>query len=219
MEKPDAHRPRRLPPGPHGIPPELVERNQRERLVAAMAEVSAERGYVEVSVAEVAKHAGVSTATFYRQFKDKRECMLVSFEELFERLLEALEEGCEQWGDLESRAAGGARLVGAMLAEDVPAARLLSIEILSVGPAGVSAQHDAIERLAALLKRTGLGSGPRCRMGQRRGDDCAGGKKAGGRPASRSRRARSSGRGSDFPGAGSTLGAYRRPFLNPFCCP
>jgi AcrR family transcriptional regulator len=152
VEKSDAHSPRRLPPGPHGIPPELVERNQRERLVAAMAEVSAERGYVEASVAEVAKHAGVSTATFYRQFKDKRECMLVSFEELFGRLLEALEGGCEQWSDIESRAGAGARFVGGMLAEDVPAARLLSIEILSVGPEGVAAQHDAIERLAALLR-------------------------------------------------------------------
>jgi TetR/AcrR family transcriptional regulator len=129
-----------------------VERNQRERLIAAMAEVSAERGYVEVSVAEVAKHAGVSTATFYRQFKDKRECMLVSFEELFGRLLEALEGACEQWADVESRAGVGARFVAGVLAEDLPAARLLSVEILSVGPHGVSAQHDAIERLAALLR-------------------------------------------------------------------
>jgi TetR/AcrR family transcriptional regulator len=129
-----------------------VERNQRERLIAAMAEVSAERGYVEASVAEVAKHAGVSTATFYRQFKDKRECMLISFEELFGRLLEALEGGCEQWTDAGSRAGAGARFVANVLAEDVPAARLLSVEVLSVGPDGVSAQHDAIERLAALLR-------------------------------------------------------------------
>jgi AcrR family transcriptional regulator len=152
VENPHAPQHRRLPPGPHGIPPELVERNQRERLVAAMAEVSAERGYGEASVAEVAKHAGVSTATFYRQFKDKRECMLVSFEELFGRLLEALEGGCEQGKDVESRAATGARFVAGVFAEDAPAARLLSIEILSVGPEGVSAQHDAIERLAALLR-------------------------------------------------------------------
>jgi len=152
MEKSDARSPRRLPPGPHGIPPELVERNQRERLIAAMAEVSAERGYVEVSVAEVAKHAGVSTASFYRQFKGKRECMLASFKELFGRLLEALEGGCEQWKDVESRAGAGARFVAGVLAEDAPAARLLSIEILSAGPDGVSAQHDAIERLAALLR-------------------------------------------------------------------
>ena len=60
-----------------------------------MAEVCGERGYVESSVAEVAKRAGVSTASFYRQFKDKRECMLASFEELFGRLIEALEGAFE----------------------------------------------------------------------------------------------------------------------------
>src|SRR5690242_12142294 len=85
---------RRLPSGPHGIPPELVERNQRERLIAAMAEVCGERGYGEASVAEVAKRAGVSTASFYRQFKDRRECLLASFEELFGRLLAEIERAC-----------------------------------------------------------------------------------------------------------------------------
>jgi AcrR family transcriptional regulator len=143
---------RRLPPGPHGIPPELVERNQRERLIAAMAEVCAERGYAESSVAEVAKRAGVSTASFYRQFKDKRECMLASFEELFGRLREALEGVCEGSAGAEARARAGARAAAALLAEDLPTARLLSVEIIAVGPEGVRAQHGAIERLAALLK-------------------------------------------------------------------
>ncbi len=143
---------RRLPPGPHGLPPELVERNQRERLVAAMAEVCAERGYAESSVAEVAKCAGVSTASFYRQFKDKRECMLTSFDELFGRLLEALEGACPSEPEPGERARVGARTAAALLADDVPTARLLSVEIIAVGPAGVRAQHEAIERLAALLR-------------------------------------------------------------------
>jgi len=141
-----------LPPGPHGIPPELVERNQRERLIAAMAEVCAERGYAESSVAEVAKRAGVSTASFYRQFKDKRECMLASFEELFRRLLAALEGTCEGSAGAEARARTGARAAAVLLAEDLPTARLLSVEIVAVGSEGVRAQHGAIERLAALLK-------------------------------------------------------------------
>lgn len=143
---------RQLPPGPHGIPPELVERNQRERLIAAMAEVCAERGYAESSVAEVAKRAGVSTASFYRQFKDKRECMLASFEELFGRLLAALEAGCDESAGAGARAREGARIAAALLAEDLPTARLLSVEILAVGPEGVRAQHGAIERLATLLR-------------------------------------------------------------------
>jgi AcrR family transcriptional regulator len=142
---------RRLPPGPHGLPPELVERNQRERLVAAMAEVCAERGYAESSVAEIAKRAGVSTASFYRQFEDKRECMLASFDELFGRLLAALEDACPRGAEPGERAMVGARTAAALLADDLPTARLLSVEIVAVGAVGVRAQHEAIERLAALL--------------------------------------------------------------------
>lgn len=145
---------RRLPPGPHGIPPELVERNQRERLIAAMAEVCAECGYAESSVAEVAKRAGVSTASFYRQFKDKRECMLVSFGELFGRLLAALEAGCGDAGGARESARAGVRTAIALLVADTPAARLLCIEIVAVGPEGVRAQHQAIEDLARVLRGT-----------------------------------------------------------------
>jgi AcrR family transcriptional regulator len=141
-----------LPPGPHGLSPELIERNQRERLIAAMAEVCAERSYGETSVAEVTKRAGVSTASFYRQFKDRRECMLASFEELFERLFEALEGGCT--GDVgpAAQARAGARVAAELLGADPPTARLLGVEILAAGADGVRAQHMAIERLALRLR-------------------------------------------------------------------
>jgi AcrR family transcriptional regulator len=144
---------RRLPPGPHGLPPELVERNQRERLIAAMAESCAERGYTASSVADVAKRAGVSTASFYRQFKDKRECMLVSFEELFGRLLEGIRQACSGEEEPIARARAAAGAVSQLLATDRPTARLLSLEILAVGGEGVRAQHEAIVRMAALLRR------------------------------------------------------------------
>jgi AcrR family transcriptional regulator len=143
---------KRLPPGPHGLPPELVERNQRERLIAAMAEVCGERGYAESSVAEVAKRAGVSTASFYRQFKDRRECMLASFEELFARLLEGIEGACEGEEEPGARARVGARAAAELLAGDPPTARLLSVEVIACGAAGVRAQQEAIERLARAMR-------------------------------------------------------------------
>lgn len=143
---------KRLPPGPHGLSPELVKRNQRERLIAAMAEACGERGYVDSSVAEVSRRAGVSTASFYRQFRDKHECMLASFEELFGRLLEALENACEAEAAAEPKLRAGVRAAAALLAGDLPTTRLLSIEILAVGPEGVRAQHRAIDHLAALLR-------------------------------------------------------------------
>jgi AcrR family transcriptional regulator len=62
---------KRLPPGSHGIPAEVVARNQRERLIAAMVEVCAERGYAGASVTDVVKRAGVSSVTFYERFAAK----------------------------------------------------------------------------------------------------------------------------------------------------
>jgi len=154
---------RRLPPGPHGIPRELVARNQRERLIAAMAEVCAESGYGSTSVTDVARHAGVSTASFYRQFKDKRECMLTSFEELFGRLLGEVERACEAEAEPTGKAKAGIRTAATLLAADPPTARLLTVEIAAVGTEGVRLQHDAIERLGAQLRETrepGAGSPP-----------------------------------------------------------
>jgi AcrR family transcriptional regulator len=142
---------RRLPPGPHGLPPELVERNQRERLIAAMAEECAAGGYAATSVTGIARRAGVSTASFYRQFKDRRDCMLVSFEELFGRLLEGIERACAAEQDVAERTALGIRTVAVLLAGDPPTARLLTLEILSVGEQGARLQHEAIDRLAAAL--------------------------------------------------------------------
>lgn len=147
---------RRLPSGPHGIPPELIERNQRERLIAAMAEACGEQGYAATSVAEISKRAGVSTASFYRQFKDRKECLLASFEELFARLLAGIESACADGG---GRGVDGAlpavAAAAQMLASDPPATRLLTVEIAAAGPDGVLVQHEAIERLAALLRGRG----------------------------------------------------------------
>jgi AcrR family transcriptional regulator len=143
MEEAERERARRLPGGQHGIPREVVERNQRERLIAAMAEVCAERGYAAVTVADVTRQAGVSTASFYRQFADKRECMLASFEELFGRLLEEVGRVCER------KAAIGTAVE--LLGADLPTARLLTVEVLAAGEEGVKLQHAAIERLADRL--------------------------------------------------------------------
>jgi AcrR family transcriptional regulator len=161
VDKAERDRTRRLPPGPHGIPPELVARNQRERLIAAIAEVCAARGYGGTSVTDVARRAGVSTASFYRQFKDKRECMLVSFEELFGRLLGEVERACGSEVEPEEKTRAGIRTAASLLAGDPPTARLLTVEIAAIGTEGVRLQHGAIERLATRLgaaRESGAGS-------------------------------------------------------------
>jgi AcrR family transcriptional regulator len=150
---------RRLPAGPHGLPRELVSRNQRERLVAAIAEACAERGYAEVSVAEVAKRAGVSTVTFYRQFRSKRDCLLAAHRALLGRLLDEVERACAAAGGEQAGLRAGIRTALSLLAADAPSARLLSVEVLAAGPEGMRRYDAAVEALAARLRRGGSPAG------------------------------------------------------------
>jgi AcrR family transcriptional regulator len=149
---------RRLPPGSHGIPADLVARNQRERLVAAMAEECAEVGYAEATVAQVAKRAAVSSLTFYKQFAGKQDCVLAAHRELLGRLLEEVDRVREEEGDPGEMPRVTVRTALALYAADPPSARLLTVEILAAGPDGMRC-HDAMveafaDRLGADWVRT-----------------------------------------------------------------
>lgn len=144
--------PERLPAGAHGIPAEIVSRNQRERLAAAVAEVCAERDYSETAVTDLAQRAGVSTATFYKLFDGKRDCVIAAHGELLERLVEEVDRVCAAESDGEAKVRGAVRAILELFAADQPTARLLTVEILAVGPEG-SARHDAaVESFATRLR-------------------------------------------------------------------
>lgn len=144
---------RRLPTGVHGIPAEVVARNQRERLVAAAAEACAESGYAETSVVDLARRAGVSTATFYELFPGKSECVLEAHRELLGRLLEEVDRACGDADGEEAKLRAGVRTVLALFAADPPTGRLLTVEVLALGPAGAERNGAAI---AAFAERLGV---------------------------------------------------------------
>jgi len=58
------------------------EPNARGRLEAAAAELFAERGFEQTTVADIAERAGLTERTFFRHFADKRE-VLFSGQEQF----------------------------------------------------------------------------------------------------------------------------------------
>jgi AcrR family transcriptional regulator len=74
-------------------PPPSVERDraalgqaqlvqiQRARILAAMVDVTCERGAANVSVAEVTSRCGVSRRTFYELFSDREDCFAAAFED------------------------------------------------------------------------------------------------------------------------------------------
>ena len=85
----------RLPPGRHGLPRELVVRNQRERIAAGMIATVSDKGYHATTISDIAAAAGVSRRTFYTYFKTKEQCFEDTYEVVASFLLEALAEAGE----------------------------------------------------------------------------------------------------------------------------
>jgi TetR/AcrR family transcriptional regulator len=79
-----------LPRGRHKLSREQVALAQRDRLLRAMTETVAERGYAATTVADVLRCARVSRETFYEQFSGKEDCFLATLDRSAESLLTAL---------------------------------------------------------------------------------------------------------------------------------
>ena len=142
----------RLPPGRHGLPREFVVHNQRERLIAGLAEAVAENGYAGTTIGHITRHAAVSRRTFYEHFSSKDECFVAAYttvmEQLRERVADAFEEQ-EEW-PLAVRAGLGAML--AFLASEPNLARLCMVEALVAGPVVVERYDAAIQSLVPYFK-------------------------------------------------------------------
>jgi AcrR family transcriptional regulator len=115
---------------------------QRERLVNAMIELCARSGYQAVSVAQVSSHAGVSSATFYEQFEDKEDCLLVAYETARARILPSVSgEDCPStWSDA---ARASLMELSARLQEDPDAGTMVFVEALA-GEARMRSCRDEV---------------------------------------------------------------------------
>jgi AcrR family transcriptional regulator len=69
---------RRLPRGRGALPPAIVAGEQRERLLAAVAELGREKGYTATTVADLVARAGVTREVFYEQFRGKEDAFLAT---------------------------------------------------------------------------------------------------------------------------------------------
>jgi len=76
---------RRLPTGTHGLDPEAVKRDQRERLQQAMIELIAKKGYQGVRIVDLAKLAHVSQPTFYDLYADKEDLLVSAYDQIAQR--------------------------------------------------------------------------------------------------------------------------------------
>lgn len=147
--------PGRLPAGRHGLPREYVAANQRERIVTALADCVAERGFAATTVTQISKAAGVSRATFYEHFDDKEACFLATYEMVASHLEGLAEEAAEPPAEWPQKLRACLATLLGFLAAEPELARLAMIEPVAVG-------GGAAERYRAVL----VGFGRRLRSGR-----------------------------------------------------
>jgi AcrR family transcriptional regulator len=135
----------RLPPGRHGLPREFVVHNQRERLIAGLAEAIAENGYSGTTIAHITRHAAVSRRTFYEHFSSKDECFVAAYDTVMAELRERVSAAFEGADDWPHAVKAGIGAMLEFLAAEPSLARLCMVEALVAGPVVVERYDAAIQ--------------------------------------------------------------------------
>ena len=140
-----------LPRGRYAAPRAVVAESQRERLLVAMADATATKGYANVAVADVIERAGVSRRSFYEHFANKQECFLAAYDAGVEALLRAIGEAEEAADGLLEGARAGTEVYLRVLADNPAFARTFLIEVLGAGPVALERRDVVHQRFADRL--------------------------------------------------------------------
>lgn len=147
----------KLPRGRHGLPRELVDRSQRERLLASVVRVTATKGYRESSVADILTEAGVGRETFYRHFKDKQDCFIAANDALVGDLESHVRAAYDRPGSWAQRVHWGLAEILRWFAANPEVTRVMMVEMGAVGPIASERFRGTFHRFTAMLDE---GRGP-----------------------------------------------------------
>ena len=139
-------------PGRQQLSREFIARHQRARIIAALAEETAARGYRAVTVADIVRRAGIARNTFYENFSSKEDCFLATQDYAVE---EALRRVVDAAGEVESwpaRVDAGLAAFLGYVASEPALARTCIVEALSAGPASLERYEQSLQAFMPLFR-------------------------------------------------------------------
>jgi AcrR family transcriptional regulator len=134
----------------------VVVHHQRERMLTAVVEVVAERGYRAVSVSDIVKRAAIARAKFYENFSSKEDCFLAAYDRAVAELIQRVTDACERAGSSIPERMPVALAAGLDYFASNPAlARAAIVEAPAVGPATETRREQALTSLAEVVRGSG----------------------------------------------------------------
>lgn len=140
-----------LPRGRHGLSRELVRASQRMRLLDAMAELMAEKGYAHVTIADIVGRGGVAKRTFYEYFADKEAGFQAVGEYLASKIAEAIVLTHDPSMNLYARTEATIRGMLQVLQDHPTYARACFLDVWAAGAKTVELRLNVNRELAQLL--------------------------------------------------------------------
>jgi AcrR family transcriptional regulator len=140
--------PLKLPRGRHNLSRATVLASQRSRLLEAMIEESAYRGYPAITIGHIVERARVARRTFYEHFANKEACFLAAYDYTAEQMLGPLLAAFDPVDDLLARAETYVEAVLEALARRPALARMLVIEVGAGGSAAIDHRLEMHRRIA-----------------------------------------------------------------------
>jgi AcrR family transcriptional regulator len=129
-----------------------VARNQRERILAAVAQVASTHGYGAMSVQDVVREAGVSRRTFYEQFKNKDHAFLAAYDEASGRMMTTIRAGIDAETTFEEKISAGFRAFLELLAASPAFAKMCIVEVLAAGPEAIARRARTMEDFTEIFE-------------------------------------------------------------------
>jgi AcrR family transcriptional regulator len=126
--------------------------SQRGRLMCAMADSVAAKGYAATSVADVIGLAGVSRKTFYEQFEDKEACFLAAYDTGAAAIHDAMTQAARGIADWRELLDAVFSTWLEFLEADLAFTRAYMIEFWAAGEAARKRWEQRRDRTTALLK-------------------------------------------------------------------
>lgn len=165
----------RLPRGRHGLPREFIAQNQRERLLAALAECLEEKGYDGTTVSAVGKRAGVSKSDFYKQFESKDACFVAAYDDAVERIRAVVLASCAEREDWASGVLAALTALLDLLAAEPTQTQLVLVEGLRAGRGVYDRYQVALQSFVPYLRDGAPSPGGGARPPQATDDAVVGG--------------------------------------------
>jgi AcrR family transcriptional regulator len=143
---------RGLPRGEGNVSRSFVIHNQRERILDALANLSAARGYGATTIPDIVREAAVSVQAFYEHFSGKDDAFLVAYEIGHRKALAIVERAYESQEDWPAAVSAGVAALLDFLASEPSYAHLALIDALTASPKAATVAQEGMNGYAGMLE-------------------------------------------------------------------